>query len=134
MREDAVDLVDGNAGKGDQVVPNAQQRLPLHNHVIGKQQVEVFCDGAGQGILDRNRGCVHRAGNQRGKDVGGERDRDDDGVGDQIHRGLVAEGAGFSLDGDLHCGLSFWRARNLGTDCDRRVVGVLSGTIPQLDR
>ena len=102
MREDALDLVDGDAGKGDQVVPNAQQRLPLHNHIIGKQQVEVFCDGAGQAVFDGNHRGVHGARDQRGKDVGGERAGNNYGVGDQIHRGLVAEGTGFTLDGDLH--------------------------------
>jgi hypothetical protein len=56
MREDAVDFADRSSGDGDQVVADAQQRLPLHHHIVREQQVEVLGDGAGQRVLNGNDG------------------------------------------------------------------------------
>jgi hypothetical protein len=61
MRIHAVDLIHLRAGDGDQVVPDANQRLPHHLHVVMKQQVEMFEHRSRQAVLNGNRrgiGCA----------------------------------------------------------------------------
>ena len=107
MGEDAVDGGEVGAGDGDEVMADAQQGFALHGDVVGEEQVEVLGDGAGQRVFNGDGDGVDLAGGEGGKDVGGERDGDDFGVGDELEGGLVAEGAGLTLDGDLHGWTSF---------------------------
>jgi len=57
----------------------------------GEQEVEVLRDGAGERVLNWNRGSLYRSVDHRGKRIGGERKRNDDRIGDKVHRGFVAE-------------------------------------------
>ena len=42
MRKYAIDVVENCAYKRDQIMPDAQQRFPLHRHIVREQQVEVL--------------------------------------------------------------------------------------------
>jgi hypothetical protein len=72
-------------------VPDPQPHLALHLHVVGQQQVEVLQHRAGQAVFDGNDRGVDFFRGQRRKHVRRKRARNKNGVGDQLHRGLMAE-------------------------------------------
>ena len=61
MRKNTLDFCDLHAGERDQIMPDAQQRLPLDAQIVRQQQVEVLRDRAGQAVLDGNHRRLHRA-------------------------------------------------------------------------
>ena len=96
---DGGDLVERNAGQGDEVVADAQEGFGEDDEIVLEQEVEVLDDGAGETVFDGDDGGIDAALGKRGEDVGGERAGDDGGVGDETGGGFVAEGADFTLYG-----------------------------------
>ena len=102
MRIHAFDVADLCARDGDQIVPDAYQRLPHHLHIMMKQQVEVFQHRPGQAVLNGDRDGVGSARVERRKHFRRERTGDNLRIRHQLQRRLVAERARLSLNGNLH--------------------------------
>jgi hypothetical protein len=91
MRIDALNFADRYAGEDDQIVPDAQPRLPFHSQIVRQQQVEMLQDRARQAVFDGDdRGLGGSIGHGF-EDVGGKRTGNDHRLGDQFHRCFVAE-------------------------------------------
>jgi hypothetical protein len=91
MRIHALDLADLCPGHSDQVVPNANLRLPHHFYIVMEQQVEMFEDGAGQAVLNGDRGGIGSARVERGKHLCRKRAGKNLRIRHELQRGFVAE-------------------------------------------
>jgi hypothetical protein len=91
VRINALNLVERHTWQDDQVVPDAQPRLPLHPQIVCQQQVEVLQNRAGQTIFDGNDRSLGGSIGHGFEDVGGERTGNDHRIGNQFHRCFVAE-------------------------------------------
>jgi len=58
MGEYSLHVSQFGAGKRDQVVDDMQTKLADDVHVAAEQKIEMFGDGTGEGILDRDHGSV----------------------------------------------------------------------------
>ena len=91
MRKNSLNLRDLHARERDQVMPDAQQRLPLHAHIMRQQQVKVLQHRAGKAVLDGNHSGLHRAPAQRPEDIRGKRAGNDLPIRNQLQSRFVAE-------------------------------------------
>jgi hypothetical protein len=89
--KDAVDIRNGGAGDGDEVVADAEKCLPLDADVVMEEEIEVFGDGASEGVLDGDDSGVDRAVGEGGESVSGEGEGHNDRVLDQFDGGCMAK-------------------------------------------
>jgi hypothetical protein len=68
-----------------------QQRLPLHLHVVGKQQVKMLEHRARQAVFDGDSRGIHGARDERGKHLGRKRARHNLRARHKLQRRFMAE-------------------------------------------
>jgi len=100
--EHAVDIANGGAGDGDEVVANAEERFADDFYVVLEKQIEVLEHRTGEAVFDGNNGSVDGFLNQFLENVGRESAGYDHGICCETQSGFVAEGTGLSLYSDSH--------------------------------
>ncbi len=102
MGEDLANIFDFAARNADEIVADAQQGFPLDLHLGLKEKVEVFDDGTGERILNRddrgaNLGVLDQLENLCGEGTG-----NNGCLRFHLKCGFVAKRSELSLDGDPH--------------------------------
>jgi len=70
VREYPVDVADGSAGDGDEIVPDAEKRFANDLDVVLKKQIEVLEHGSGETVLDGDHGRIYGLLDEFLEDVG----------------------------------------------------------------
>ena len=101
MGIDLAHILARRARKRDEIVDNAQAHLAHNVQVVGQQQVEVFVDGPGQGVLNRNQAVIRAPAGDAFKDGRKSLARQHaDSPAQQFVRGFLAKRASFALESD----------------------------------
>ena len=102
MREHLPHRVQLHAGQRNQVVADPQMEFAMHEHFAREQQVEVLGHRAGQRILDRDDGSLHRAALHPVKHLRRPGTRNHGRSRQHVPASLVAERTELSLNRDFH--------------------------------
>ena len=112
MREDLAEVGEGDAGGGDEVVVDVEERLAVDADGVGEEEVVVLGDGAVESVFDGEDGGVRGLVFEGLEDVEGVGAGEDvDGAGgvvEELKCGEVGVGAALALDGDAEVS-GMWR-------------------------
>ena len=102
MRENTAHLLNGDAGCGDESMPNAQGDFTDNGDVVLEKEVVVIGDGTVEAVLNGEHGGVHCGGvvGEPLEHLCGKNAGDESLWTEKSLDGEMAVGAGFPLDGD----------------------------------
>src|SRR5258707_4359175 len=102
MREHMANVFELHAGRGDQVVRNAQPHFGVNKNVTLKQKIKMLSDRTSKRVLHGNHRSCGATGFQRVKNLDRGGTCQYISAAHQLQRRLMAEGSQLSLDGDSH--------------------------------